>query len=73
MVNASGFDPEDAGSIPTTLVSCLERENKMTNSEKLMILENRYLRLKEKPKCIKCPGVLRKIAREIRNLKNKGE
>lgn len=44
----------------------------MTNSEKLALMENRYITLKEKEKNIKCPGVLRRLAREIRNLKKKG-
>lgn len=45
----------------------------MTRKEKLLLLEDRYNRLKESPKDIKCGGVLRRLRREIRNLKNKGE
>ena len=40
----------------------------MTKVEKLRYLQNRYNMLKEKPKCIKAPGVLRKLERQIRNL-----
>ena len=43
----------------------------MTDLEKLALMENRYTTLKEKEKDIKCPGVLRKLARQIRNLKRK--
>lgn len=43
----------------------------MTNAEKLAIMEGRYNSLKEKEKNIKCPGVLRRLARDIRNLKKK--
>lgn len=40
----------------------------MTKEEKLMILKDRYNKLEGSPKNIKCPGVRRKLARQIRNL-----
>lgn len=43
----------------------------MTDVEKLALMENRYITLREKEKNVKCPGVLRRLAREIRNLKKR--
>ena len=40
----------------------------MTNEIKLVMLTQRYDRLRASDKNIKCPGVCRKIARKIRNL-----
>lgn len=40
----------------------------MTKEEKLVILKDKYSKLYGSPKNIKCPGVVRKIARQIRNL-----
>lgn len=39
----------------------------MTENERIAILKNRYEVLKNSPKNIKCPGVLRKIERQLRN------
>ena len=41
----------------------------MTNELRLMAAENRYAKLSGSPKNLKCPGVLRKLRRQIRNLK----
>jgi hypothetical protein len=41
----------------------------MTNEAIIAIKEDRYKRLMNSPKNIKSPGVVRKLAREIRNLK----
>ena len=43
----------------------------MTDTDRLALLEARYNSLKEKEKNVKCPGVLRRLARDIRNLKKK--
>lgn len=40
----------------------------LSNEVKLNIAKNRYKVLVESPKNIKCPGVLRKLRRNIRNL-----
>lgn len=40
----------------------------MTNAEKLAMAKGRYARLVGSDKNIKCPGVLRKVKRQIRNL-----
>lgn len=42
----------------------------MTREVKLAIVKGRYAKLAGSDKNIKCPGVLRKIRREIRNLEN---
>ena len=39
----------------------------MTKEAKLALVKDRYARLYGSPKNIKCPGVLRKLARQIRN------
>lgn len=41
----------------------------MTKELELEMLESRYARLAESAKNLKCPGVLRKLRRKIRNLK----
>ena len=46
----------------------LEVKLKMTNAEKLTIMKDRLNRLENSPKDIKCPGVLTKLRRQIRNL-----
>lgn len=38
----------------------------MTKEAKVALAKDRYVRLASSPKNIKCPGVLRKIARQIR-------
>ena len=43
--------------------------NKMTKELILEMKESRYARLSESQKNLKCPGVLRRLRREIRNLK----
>ena len=40
----------------------------MTTEQKLAIAKDRALRLESTPKNIKCPGVLRKAKRTVRNL-----
>lgn len=43
----------------------------MTNADKLLQKKNRLALLEDSPKNIKCPGVLRKLRREVRNLEKK--
>jgi hypothetical protein len=40
----------------------------MTKSEKLLLMKDRYNRLKENPKDLKSGGAVRKLRRQIRNL-----
>lgn len=40
----------------------------MNKEQKLAILKNRLATLEENPKNIKCPGVLRKLRRQVRSL-----
>lgn len=40
----------------------------MTNEQKLDLMKDRYNRLKDNPKNIKCPGTVRKIKRQIRKI-----
>lgn len=40
----------------------------MTKQEKLAITKDRYNKLRNSEKNIKCPGVVRKLARQIRNM-----
>ena len=40
----------------------------MTKQEKLVITKDRYNKLRNSEKNIKCPGVVRKLARQIRNM-----
>lgn len=42
----------------------------MTLHDKLTLLRLRYNKLAQSPKNLKCPGVLRKVARQIRNLES---
>lgn len=39
----------------------------MNKEQKLAIMKNRLSKLKESPKCLKAPGVIRKLERQIRN------
>ena len=39
----------------------------MTNSERLALKKDRLAKLEGSPKNIKCPGVIRKLKREVRN------
>lgn len=39
----------------------------MNKEQRLNFLRNRYNMLKERPKCLKAPGVLHKLERQIRN------
>ena len=43
----------------------------MTNEIKLAIMKDRYNRLAESPKNTKCPGTLKKLKRQIRNMESK--
>ena len=43
----------------------------MKNIEKLKLMEARLEKLKESPKCIKAPGVIKALTREVRNMKEK--
>ena len=40
----------------------------LTKEQKLAIMKDRLKKLNESPKNIKCGGVVRKLARQIRNL-----
>ena len=42
----------------------------MTKVEKLAIMKDRLFKLQNNPKDIKCPGVIRKLERQVRNLEN---
>lgn len=42
----------------------------MTREEKLVLMKNRLSVLKGSVKNIKCPGVVRKVERQIRNLES---
>ena len=39
----------------------------MTKEQKIAILKDRYNKLNNSPKNIKCPGVVRKLTRQLRN------
>lgn len=39
----------------------------MTKEQKVAILKDRYNKLNNSPKNIKCPGVVRKLTRQLRN------
>lgn len=43
----------------------------ITTEEKLAMKVDRYNKLKNLPKNIKCPGVIKRLTREIRNLEDK--
>lgn len=49
-------------------MKCLE-ESEMNKEAKIALAENRLANLQGSPKNIKCPGVERKVARQLRNLK----
>lgn len=40
----------------------------MTSTEKLNLMKNRLSSLRNTPKNIKCPGVVRKLTRQVRNM-----
>lgn len=40
----------------------------MTKNEKLILMKDRYNKLYGSAKNIKCPGVVRKLRRQIRNM-----
>lgn len=40
----------------------------MTKEQKLAIMKNRLMTLKNSDKNVKCPGVVRKLSRQIRNM-----
>lgn len=40
----------------------------MNKEQKLALMKNRLAMLQNKPKNIKCPGVVRALKREIRNM-----
>jgi len=40
----------------------------MTKNDKFLILEDRLTKLQNNPKDAKCPGVIRKLTRQVRNL-----
>lgn len=50
------------------LIKCLE-ESEMNKEARIALVENRLTNLQGSPKNIKCPGVVRKVARQLRNLK----
>lgn len=40
----------------------------MTKEQKLALMKNRLATLADSPKNLKCPGVVRKLRRQIRNM-----
>jgi hypothetical protein len=42
----------------------------MTKTEKLALKKNRLATLEDSPKNLKCPGVCKKLRREIRNMES---
>ena len=44
-----------------------ERNIIMKENERLLILKDRLAKLSNTPKNIKCPGVVRKLRRQVRN------
>lgn len=40
----------------------------MTDTERLNLMKNRLANLRNTPKNIKCPGVVRKLTRQVRNM-----
>jgi hypothetical protein len=48
-------------------------ENEMTKEMKISIMEDRLNKIKTRPDAFKSPGVMRKIERQIRNLKKSGD
>lgn len=54
--------------VSVDLLKCLE-ESEMNKEAQIALAENRLANLQGSPKNIKCPGVVRKVARQLRNLK----
>ena len=46
----------------------IRRVNIMTREQKLALAKDRLATLSANPKNVKCPGVLRKLRRQIRNM-----
>ena len=42
----------------------------MNNYEKLLLMKDRLGRLQNSPKNIKCPGVVRKLSRQVRKMES---
>ena len=42
----------------------------MNREQKLALMKNRFATLQGTPKNVKCPGVLRKLKRQIRSMEN---
>jgi len=42
----------------------------MSKEQKLALMKNRLATLKGSPKNIKCPGVVRKLERQVRKMEN---
>ena len=40
----------------------------MTNEQKLALMKNRLATLESSPKSLKCPGTVRKLKRQVRNM-----
>ena len=64
--------PSVAESFPIIKRLFLE-ENEMTKEMKISIMEDRLNKIKARPDAFKSPGVMRKIERQIRNLKKSGD
>ena len=43
----------------------------MTKEQTLALMKDRMAKLEDSPKCTKCPGVKRKLSRQIRNMEGK--
>ena len=43
----------------------------MTKEQTLALMKDRMAKLEDSPKCAKCPGVKRKLSRQIRNMEGK--
>ena len=43
----------------------------MTKEQTLALMKDRMAKLEGSPKCTKCPGVKRKLSRQIRNMEGK--
>ena len=71
MDKTSGYGPDIAGSNPaggTIKILIVRKRNYMTNAEKKMLLETRLKSVKARGKSEDCPGVVKKLERQIRNL-----
>ena len=42
----------------------------MNKEQRLALMKNRLSTLKDSPKNLKCPGVVRKLTRQLRNIEN---